>query len=232
MKKTATILSATFLSLTVMAGVSQALPQYTGYGWAVKHNSKGSWNLKHNFTYTIKFVNTDSKNKSLPYMKATVAYLNAMPEMKAAKTKFNLTTQIGGLNNFNKSYKKTGNAWCAGDFGTIYFITKYRPTGVKNQSVSYSCYDTGTNASWGGYAIMNSEYWSHSHTTSWTYSMRNIHAHELGHLLGLAHPNPKYYKKSEPTPIMNPTAGGYKNSNAGKYPAPDRRGIVTLIKAG
>lgn len=228
MKKTATILSATFMSLTVFAGVSQAatLPKYTGYGWAVKHNSKGSWNLKHNFTYTIKFVNTDSKNKSLPYMKATVNYLNAMPEMKSAKIKFNLTTQIEGLTNFkNKN-------WCGGKFGTLYFITKYRPTGVKNQSVAHSCYNTSTNAAWGGYAIMNSEYWSQSKTTRWKQSMNNIHAHELGHLLGLGHPNPKYYKSSEPTPIMHTTAGGYMNSNAGKYPAPDRRGIVYLIKAG
>ncbi len=147
--------------------------------------------------------------------------------MKAAKTKFVISSTIQGATNFNKKN------WCGGPYGAIYFITKYRPTGVKNQSVSYSCYNTNDNSSWGGYAVMNSEYWTCcTKNNSWKYHMKNIHAHELGHILGLAHPNPAYYKKSEPTPIMNPTAGGYMNSNAGKYPAPDRRGIVTLIKAG
>lgn len=225
MKKSFVFIFSVIMSFTLFCGVSEALPAYNGYGWKIKSNSNGSWNLKHNFTYTIKFVNTDSKNKSMPYMQTTVDYLNAMPEMRTAKTKFKLTSSIEGLTNFNKKN------WCGGPYGTIYFITKYRPTGIKNQSVTHSCYNTANNSAWGGYSIMNSEYWTCCNKTAyWKQSMKNIHAHELGHILGLDHP--QYWKSGETKPIMNPTAGGYMNANAGKYTAPDTRGILTLIRAG
>lgn len=232
MKKTLTVLGAIATSLTVFAGVSQALPANNGYGWKIKTSDGIAWGLKHNFNYTIKFVNTDSRSKSRPYMINTVNYLNNMTEMKTAKIHFNLTEQIGGLGNFNKSWYNKENAWCNGDFGVIYVITKWKPTGIKNQSVTHSCYRTSDKLSRGGYIIMDAEYWSYSQTTRWGQSTRNIHAHELGHILGFDHPNPKYYIAGHPIPVMNPTAGGYMNSNAGKYPVDETRGINMLIRNG
>ncbi len=232
MKKFLIAFFTLFMSFTIFAGVANALPAYNGYGWKIKSNSNGSWNLKHNSTFTIKFVNEDSKNKSLPYMKTTVDYLNAMPDMQDANIHFNLTSQIGGVDNFNNSWYFDSNTWCYGDFGTIYVITKWKPTGVTNQSVTHSCYRTSDNASWGGYIIMDAEYWPDNGTSYWEQSVKNIHAHELGHILGLDHPNPNYYIDGHLTPVMHTTAGGYMNSNAGKYPEDDTRGINMLIWNG
>lgn len=200
----------------------------TGVGWALKYNTKGAWNLKHNFTYTVKFVNTDSRTKSTPYLKNTVAYLNAMPEMKKAKTKFVLSSTVVGTTHYN-----TKN-WCGNGYGTIVFVLKYRPfQGKKNYSMAHPCYHLANNSAFGGYVEMNSEYWlTKNKTTAWTYAVRNIHAHELGHMLGLGHPDARYFSKNEATPIMHVPTGGYKSSNAGKYPAADTRGIRRLISNG
>lgn len=232
------ILIAVVASLSVvfgMSGIASAAPAgSTGVGWAVKYNTHGMWNLKHNFTYKIEFVTQDAKNKSTPYLKNTVAYLNSMPEMKSAKTSFVITTTVrGGTNYKNKN-------WCANAYGTITFALKYRPyNGKANYSLAHPCYYykdgdiSRNNSAYGGYVEMDSEYWSvKSKTTKWVYSMRNIHAHELGHMLGLDHPDPNKYSKNEVTPIMHTTAGGYMNSSSGKYPAPDSRGIRKLIANG
>jgi len=238
-KRIAGILIAVITSLSVVFGMSgtanAAGPRgSSGVGWAVQYNDHGMWNLKHNFTYTIKFVDKNARTKSTPYLKASVAYLNAMPEMKAAKIKFVLSTIVAGGTNY-----KNRNL-CGNPYGTITYVLKYRPfNGKKNYSVSYPCYyykdgDTArNNSAYGGYVEMDSEYWSNPNkNAAWTYGMRNIHAHELGHILGLAHPDPAKYSKNEVTPIMHTTAGGYKNSNAGKYPAPDTRGIRKLVANG
>jgi hypothetical protein len=147
--------------------------------------------------------------------------------MKSARTKFVLSTEVkGGTNYKNKN-------WCGNPMGTITVALKYRPyNGKPNYSLSHPCY-ADDNSAWGGYIEMDSEYWSvRNKTTAWVYSMRNIHAHELGHMLGLDHPNPANYSKNEVTPIMNTIAGGYMNSNAGKYPAADTRGIRRLVANG
>lgn len=224
MKKFVITSSALLMSLTIFAGVSEAAPKNSsGQGWKVKYNSNGMWSLKHNFTYTIKFMNKDSMNKSRPYLVNSVSYLNAMPEMKAAKIKFVLSTIITGPESVTDCPNR----------GDIVFTTKTTPlAGKPNYSATYACYHDD-NSAWGGHVVMDADYWkikpSHARTTS----INNIHAHELGHIIGLDHPDRSNFNKSEVKPVMDDPAWGYQYwKSSGKYPAPDTRGIRRLIWNG
>lgn len=223
--KTATVLSTTFMSFTLFAGVSQAaepLPANNGYGWKVKSTNGVAWGLKHNSVYTIKFVYQDSLMKSRPYMQNTIDYLNGMKSINDAGIDFRLSSEIEGATNWKN---KPDNWQCLGPRGTIYVVVA--PVAKKNYSYAYSCYDGDYNA-YGGYMVMNRDYWKQASSHARTRGLRNIHAHELGHMLGLDHP--KYFSDSNLKPVMNDPAGGYQFwKSAGKYPPDDTRGINRLV---
>jgi hypothetical protein len=224
MKKFVTSILTVFMSFTIFAGVSNSatLPANNGYGWKIGSYNGTAYGLKHNFTYTIKFESTKASANSYQYMQNTVNYLNAMPEMKTAKTKFIFSPSRAAvpsdLNN------------CGSTPGIIIVAQRYRPTGKKDYSVTWSRFD-GEGLAVGGCILMDSEYKYGSSNTSVIRGLRNIHAHEFGHILGLKHP--VYFSSSTLRPVMTDPAGGYQNyKTAGKYPEDDTRGIRVLIKNG
>jgi hypothetical protein len=227
------------ITVVALASPSQAatarVAGSTGVGWSLLTDQGKTWNLKHNFTYSIKFVTKDSRTKTSPYFKTAVTQLNSLPSIKAAHIKFVLTTSstatIGGTNYAKKN-------WCAGKQGDIMVMVDYRPLdGQEGNSVAKVCHQSNDWSAYGGYVIMDSEYWANSKWFSKNSStnnqhMLNGHSHELGHMLGLDHPDPANYSSKESVPVMNAPNGGYQNSSAGKYTAADIRGIDRLVAAG
>ncbi|OMI39826.1 hypothetical protein [Streptomyces sparsogenes] len=236
MKKLGGVALAAALA-TVFATASTASAANEGTGWKLESGSPYFiTNLAHNSTYTISFVTQKSRGWLTSYLKVPVQQLNAMPEVKNAGIKFVLSTTIeGGTNYQNKKY-------CAGPQHHIMFLLKYRPLdGKKGMSRALPCYNTKTNAAWGGYVEMDTEYWtSTGKENSWFGSNKtkahamtlNAVTHELGHMMGLDHPDPSKFSPNENKPVMTSPNGGYLNSNGGKFTAADLRGIRKLVSNG
>lgn len=225
MKKFLIAFFTLFMSFTIFAGVSNSattLPANNGYGWKIGSYNGIAYGLKHNFTYTIKFENAKASARSYQYMQNTVNYLNGMPEMKAAKTKFVFSPSRAAV--------PSKLSDCGMQSGIIIVAQRYRPTGQKDYSETWSRFD-GEGLAEGGCILMDSEYKYGSDNTSIIRGLRNIHAHEFGHILGLKHP--VYFSSSPLRPVMTNPAGGYQYwKSAGKYPDDDTRGIRVLIKNG
>ncbi|GAA2355106.1 hypothetical protein [Streptomyces cuspidosporus] len=236
MKKLGGVALAAALA-TVFATASTASAANEGTGWKLESGSPYFiTNLTHNSTYTLSFVTQKSRSWLTSYLKVPVQQLNAMPEVKNAGIKFVLSTTIeGGTNYQNKKY-------CAGPQHHIMFHLKYRPLdGKKGMSRALPCYNTKTNAAWGGYVEMDTEYWtSTGKENTWFGSNKtkahamtlNAVTHELGHMMGLDHPDPSKFSPNENRPVMTSPNGGYLNSNGGKFTAADLRGIRKLVSNG
>lgn len=222
MKKFVVVFFTVFMSFTIFSGVASAAT--SGTGWIIKTNSNGQWNLRHNTQYKIRFVNQDSRLKIQPYLGNSIDYLNNMSMMKSAGISFVMVDESYGLSNFNDEN------WCGNDFGVFTFVTKTSPTSNNGESVTHSCYSISDNASWGGYSIMDADYWKVAPSHERTKELRNIHAHELGHLLGLGHPDISKISGLRPVMFGSPV-GGYQDwQSAGKYTQYDVGGIHQLIR--
>ncbi|KAK1181753.1 hypothetical protein B7755_028590 [Streptomyces sp. NBS 14/10] len=221
---------------TVFATASTASAANEGVGWKLESGSPYYiTNLQHNSTYTLSFVTQKSQSWLTAYLKVPVQQLNAMPEVKNAGIKFVLSTKIeGGTNYNNKKY-------CAGPQNHIMFLLKYRPMGKAGMSHALPCYNTRNHSAWGGYVEMDTEYWtSTGKENTWFGSNKakahamtlNAVTHELGHMMGLDHPDPSKFSPNENRPVMASPNGGYLNTNGGKFTAADQRGVKKLVSNG
>ncbi|MFF4396629.1 hypothetical protein [Streptomyces sp. NPDC001480] len=221
---------------TVFAAASPASAANEGTGWKLE-SGKPYYisSLAHHSTYTISFVTQKSRSFLTTYLKIPVQQLNAMPEVRNAGIKFVLSTTVeGGTNYRNKKY-------CAGPQHHIMFGLKYQPLGQKGMSRALPCTNLNTHAAWGGYVEMDTEYWtSTGKENNWFGSNKtkahamtvNAVTHELGHMMGLDHPDPSKFSPNETKPVMTSPNGGYLNTNGGKYTAADLRGIRKLVSNG
>jgi len=235
MKKIGIVAVAAASALLATGGVAHAANN--GVGWKLESGSPYYIeSLRHHSTYTLSFVTKTARDRLTPYLRIPVAQLNAMPEVKAAGITFKLSTTIeGGTNLKNKKY-------CAGSANHIMFTLAHRPlNGQKGMSQAKPCYNTTDNSAWGGYVLMDDEYWnSAGKENDWfgsdkaknTAMTRNAITHELGHMMGLDHPDPKSFDPKENKPVMTSPNGGYLNANGGKYTAADQRGIRKLVSNG
>ncbi|GGU62330.1 hypothetical protein [Streptomyces lavendofoliae] len=123
----------------------------------------------------------------------------------------------------------------------------HQPTGARGMSEASPCYQISNGSAWGGHIEIDSEYWTQP---AWFSSdpakndayRTNTLAHELGHIMGLAHPNKDLdgdgtvedhecvATATGTRPLMCFPRGGYYNSvDAGKFTPPfDQPGLQQL----
>ncbi|MFJ8727696.1 hypothetical protein [Streptomyces sp. NPDC093269] len=168
-------LAATTTVLALTAATTPAKPVYKGTGWKA-WTSNDIYSLSPQ-PYTIVFADTTARTKLTPYLKAPAAQVTTSVGVKVT-----VTTTID-----------TTKAVCPA-FHRIVVHYGYRPNGVKGMSRANACYALADGSAFGGHIWMDSEYWTSSTWFSKTSSLneawrRDAVTHELGHILGLDHPN-------------------------------------------
>lgn len=137
-------------------------------------------------------------------------------------------------------------------YHTITLRYKYAPTGDPGMSWGVNCYATGDHSVWGGWAYIDSIYWTQANyfgaypgdNDSWR---KNVVTHEVGHVMGLSHPNPVDSNGEDihgvpctdtnyVQPIMctwpdgdHPLGGYLHPDNAGKYTPYEISGLQQLV---
>lgn len=234
----ATLLAALagFLLLSA-APTAAATPVYSGTGWKI-WTSVGIHSLGRG-PYVFTFANASSRTRLTPYVKAVASQLTEVTGVR-----FTVSTTI-------ETPPAPGG--CPPEHHMVMGV-KYRPyQGQKGISHAWACWTNRPgkpdhHAAWGGWAWIDSEYWSTNHWFSTnqtinTARIKNTVTHEIGHLAGLAHPNKdldhdgtaKWYECVETTggylPVMCSPHGGYTTaSGGGKFTSRDTPGLRQLVK--
>jgi hypothetical protein len=165
--------TATVLALTA---ATTPAPVYKGVGWKA-WTSNGIEALSPQ-PYTIVFADATARSKLAGYFKSPAAQV---------------TTSVGVKLTVSSTLDTTKRGTCPAYHRIVVHYT-YRPVGLKSVSHTDACHGTTTRSAWGGHILMDSEYWTH---TAWFSSnatvndayRKDVVTHELGHALGLDHPN-------------------------------------------
>ncbi|MER6844808.1 hypothetical protein [Streptomyces platensis] len=197
-------------------------PIFVGTGWRITTQFR-AYCLSPTQQYTVTFPTQALKDRYTPYLTAAVAQLVGVG--------VNLT--IGGI--------ETPDYTTVPPQGHIQYGEAYRPVGTAGYSQGLPCYNTADNSVWGGYVLIDTEYWDGTWTIS-TVKLKNTLVHELLHTLGLDHCNSdlnsdgtiaSYEAVKDPsngvTPIMTSPNGGYQDSRAGTLTPYDLNGIKQLL---
>ncbi|MFD9220031.1 hypothetical protein ACFWDI_08395 [Streptomyces sp. NPDC060064] len=203
---------------------------YSGNGWKALPNIHS---LSGDGTgYTIQFASADARTKLGPAAKQAAAQLTSVTGIK-----FTVSTTL-----------KASPEGCAAQPRHVLTLgTKYRPfDGRKGMSRAWHCFNSGDHSVWGGWSWIDTEYWSRP---DWFSSNKAINAaitrnavnHEIGHLVGMDHPNkdlngdgkvadfecvltPKKYR-----PLMCSPNGGYTTAaDGGKFTSIETPGLKQL----
>lgn len=200
----------------------------SGTGWKLDANKVTSIAPG---TYTIEFDSTAARTKLTPYLKIAAANLQA----QATGVKFVVSTTI----------QKRVTTGCQKQ-RTIVVSLEYRPLAKAGYSQGGGCYNTLDHSMWSGYMRINTEWftpaWFSKTSTTNTYRIRNGVAHELGHAVGMMHPN--YDKdhdgkiedaecvlntdKTRPL-LCSPNGGSVTKAGSGHYTKLDVSGIKALV---
>ena len=212
-----------------------AAPVYSGTGWKIA-TADGIHSLSPK-PYTFTFTSTSARTRLTPYAKAVAAQLTAV-----TGTNFAVSTTI-------ESPPAVGS--CPKEHHLILGV-KYRPVGTQGTSHAWNCFTNRPgspdyHAAWGGWAWIDSEYWYanwfSSNSTVNTARIKNAVTHEIGHLVGLAHPNVDLDKDGKVEnyecartaggylPVMcAPGLGGYTTaSGGGQFTSRDTPGLRQLV---
>lgn len=222
------------IAALLLAGATQArsattTPVYKGTGWKA-WTSNGIYSLAPD-PYTIVFADTTARSKLSKYFTTPAAQV---------------TTSVGVPITVSTTIDTTAVSACPTRHRIVVHYS-YRPTGTKGVSQARACHNTVDGSAWGGHLLMDSEYWTSSTWFSTNATLneayrKNAVTHELGHILGLAHPNydrdrdgvVENYEcvknSSGWTPVMcAPNGGDRSSTGAGKYvPAYDLAGLKQL----
>ncbi|AWT42543.1 MULTISPECIES: hypothetical protein [Streptomyces] len=208
---------------------------YSGPGWRIA-TEDGIHSLSPR-QYLFTFADTASRTRLTPYAQAVAEQLTAV-----TGTTFTVTTTI-------ETPPAVGS--CPAEHHMILGV-KYRPTGAQGMSRAWNCYTNRPgqpdyHAAWGGWTWIDSEYWYanwfSTNATVNTARIKNAITHEIGHLVGLAHPNTDVdgdglvedYECVRTTygylPVMcAPGLGGYDTADGGgDFTSKDTPGLRQLV---
>ncbi|MEU7435659.1 hypothetical protein AB0B07_33200 [Streptomyces sioyaensis] len=196
-------------------------PVMVGTGWRITSQFR-TYCLSPSRPYVITFPTQALKDRYVPYLTTAVSQL--------VTAGVNLT--IGGI--------ETPDYSTVPPQGHIQYGEAYRPVGTAGYSQGLPCYDTADNSVWGGYVLIDTEYWDGTWSIT-TVKLKNTLVHELLHTLGLDHCNSDMnndgvvasYETVKDTagvtPIMTSPNGGYQDSRAGQLTPYDLNGIRQLL---
>ncbi|MEU3528804.1 hypothetical protein AB0E62_33985 [Streptomyces sp. NPDC038707] len=208
---------------------------YSGPGWRID-TANGIHSLSP-APYLFTFADSASRTRLTPYAQAVAAQLTSV-----TGATFTVTTIIEA---------PPAEGSCPAEHHMVLGV-KYRPTGVKGMSRAWSCYTNRPgspdhHAAWGGWTWIDSEYWyANWFSTNATVNaaqIKNAITHEIGHLVGLAHPNTDVdgdgvvedYECVRTTygylPVMcAPGLGGYTTSSGGgQFTSIEAPGLRQLV---
>jgi hypothetical protein len=225
-----------FLPLTVLGAIlattaaTSVTPVYSGHGWKAL-TSHNIYSLSPE-PYTIVFADTEARTRLTPYLTGPANQV---------------TTEVGVPLTVTTTIDTTPATSCPAKHRIVVHY-EYRPLDSAGMSQARPCYNILDGSAWGGHILMDSEYWT---TTTWFSTntslnegyRKNAVTHELGHILGLDHPNTdrdgdgsvEPYEcvttASGTRPLMCSPSGGYLNSvDAGKFTPPfDLPGLKQLL---
>ncbi|MFJ8677263.1 hypothetical protein [Streptomyces sp. NPDC093589] len=206
---------------TPTGGLTGSGPVFSGTGWRAATIS-AVYAIDPNQQFTITFPSQALKDRYTPYLTAALAQLNTA----------GVKVAIGGIEAINYAVVPPQ--------GHIQFNEVYRPMGTPGYSQGLPCWNTATNRVWGGFVLIDSEYWDGSWTISET-KKKNVIPHELCHALGLDHCNSDMNNdgviatfetvkdSAGVSPLMTSPNGGYQDSRAGTLTPYDLNGIKALV---
>ncbi|MFI6032966.1 hypothetical protein ACIBBD_02050 [Streptomyces sp. NPDC051315] len=225
-----TAVASILLLFSAPSAEAAETPVYSGRGWKI-WTSQGIYSLNPD-PYEIVFADTTARSKIKPYLAKPAAQVTSITGVQIKVTD---TIDVTPADACPPRHR-------------IVVHYSYQPIGVKGMSQARACYEIANGSAWGGHMLMDSEYWS---SCCWfsTDPVRNdayranAVSHELGHVLGLDHPN--YDKDGDGTvesyecvttatgtrPLLCSPNGGYYNAtDAGKFTPPfDEPGLKQLI---
>lgn len=167
---------AALTAVLTLTAATTTTPVYKGYGWTA-WTSNGIYSLSPE-PYTVVFADTTARSKLTPYLTGPAYQVTTGVGVKVTVTTLLDTTPVGSCPTKHR----------------IVVHYSYRPTGVQGMSEARACHAIADGSAWGGHIRMDSEYWTYSSwfsTDPYVNDARRKDAvsHELGHILGLAHPN-------------------------------------------
>ncbi|MFD8488668.1 hypothetical protein [Streptomyces sp. NPDC059712] len=153
-----------------------ASPVYSGPGW--KALTKDSIYSLSPDPYTVVFANTTARTRLAKYFKTPAIQVTRTVGVPITVTSTIDTTPAGTCPTYHR----------------IVVHYTHQPLGQRGMSSAWPCYRISDGSAWGGHLYMDSEYWEQPAWFSTNRTVneawrRDISTHELGHMLGLDHPN-------------------------------------------
>lgn len=173
-----------------------------------------STTIAHHQTYSVTFRDTESRKTLAPYVAISLKQLNEMPEVRAA----DITFKVSEKNHLIPVPVTEDDSPC-GDANELIFGLR---DNVDNVSFARQC-DPGEGVAW-----IDKSYWDEKSLPD--PDIHNVITHELGHLLGLHHPESGCDTTTPTRPILCAVLPAYQEGDSiGLFREHDLAAIRNLI---